>query len=290
MTRNGRASGSGEGVSAATARGAQDPEARARQICLRLLTAAPRTRAQLVQAMRRRGVPAEAAEAVLARFTDAGLIDDAAFARAWVESRHHSRGLSKRSLSAELRRHGVQNEEIRTAVDALDPEQEVATARQLVERKLASTRGRPPEARARLAAGMLARKGYPPGLAFRLIREAMQQEGAELDEMDPDQYLDPDAEDSMPDRTPDLSGSAGLSAGRGAYMRQGAGLRRRPHAIPGDRRRSERGNASRSRIGYSLLRRSRRKRALTRWPAPLAAGPRPGSGVPTAPSCPVYPQ
>jgi regulatory protein len=189
MTRNGRASGSGEGVSAATARGTQDPEARARQICLRLLAAAPRTRAQLAQAMHRGGVPAEAAEAILARFTDA------AFARAWVESRHHSRGLSKRSLSAELRRHGVQNEEIRTAVDALDPEQEVATARQLVERKLASTRGRPPETRIRQAAGMLARKGYPPGLAFRLIREAMQQEGAELDEMDADQYLDPDAED-----------------------------------------------------------------------------------------------
>jgi regulatory protein len=172
-----------------------DPEARARQICLRLLTAAPRTRAELAAALRQRDVPAEAADAVLERFTDVGLIDDAAFARAWVESRHHSRGLSKRSLSAELRRHGVQNEEIRTAVDALDPEQEVATARQLVERKLASTRGRPPETRVRQAAGLLARKGYPPGLAFRLIREAMQREGAELDEIDADQYLDPDAED-----------------------------------------------------------------------------------------------
>jgi regulatory protein len=216
MTRSGRASGSGEGVDAATDRGAQnpearagprgsqDPEARARQICLRLLTAAPRTRAQLAQAMHRRGIPAEAAEAILARFTDAGLIDDAAFARAWVESRHRSRGLSKRSLSAELRRHGVQSEEIREATDMLDPDQEVATARHLVERNMASTRGRPPEARARLAAGMLARKGYPPGLAFRLIREAMQQEGAELDEMDPDQYLDPDAEDAVPDRVPDL--------------------------------------------------------------------------------------
>ena len=163
-----------------------------------MLTIAPRTRAQLAQAMHRGGVPAEAAEAVLTRFTDAGLIDDAAFARAWVESRHHSRGLSKRSLSAELRRHGVQNEEIREAVDTLDPEQEVATARRLVERKLASSRGRPPETRARQAAGMLARKGYPPGLAFRLIREVMQQEGAELDEMDPDQYLDPDADDDRP--------------------------------------------------------------------------------------------
>jgi regulatory protein len=214
MTRMGRASGSGEaGASAAAVRGAQDPEAqdhearapgsrateardpeaRARQICLRLLTISPRTRAQLAQAMHRGGVPDEAATAVLNRFTDAGLIDDAAFARAWVESRHHSRGLSKRSLSAELRRHGVDNDEIREAVDVLDPEQEVATARRLVERKLASSRSRPPEARVRQAAGMLARKGYPPGLAFRLIREVMQEEGAELDEFDADAYLDPDA-------------------------------------------------------------------------------------------------
>ena len=170
---------------------AGDPEARARQVCLRLLETAPRTRAQLAQALRRRGVPNEAAEAVLARFTDVGLIDDAAFARAWVESRHYSRGLSRRSLSAELRRQGIETEEIRVAVDTLDPEQEVATARRLVERKMAATRGQPAEARVRRAAGTLARKGYPPGLVFRLIKEILEQEG-EAFELDPDQYLDPD--------------------------------------------------------------------------------------------------
>jgi regulatory protein len=172
-----------------------DPEARARQICLRLLTVAPRTQAQLAQAMRRAHVPAEVAESVLERFTDAGLIDDAVFARAWVESRHYSRGLSRRSLSAELRRQGVDIEEIREAVDALDPEQEVATARRLAEQKMAGTRGQPPEARARRTASMLARKGYPPGLVFRLIKEALEQErpGQGIDlELDPDQYLDPD--------------------------------------------------------------------------------------------------
>ncbi len=208
MTRNGRASGSGEAAaSEAKARDAQDPEARARQICLRLLTAAPRTRAQLARAMHRGGVPAEAAEAILVRFADAGLIDDAAFARAWVESRHHSRGLSRRSLSAELRRNGVQNEEIREAVDALDPEQEVATARRLVERKMASTRGLA-ETRARQAAGMLARKGYPPGLAFRLIREVMQHEGAEA-AIDLDELNEPEPEpepwDNSHDRDADYS-------------------------------------------------------------------------------------
>jgi regulatory protein len=172
-----------------------DPEAQARQICLRLLTLAPRTQAQLAAALHRRGIPDEAAEAVLSRFADVGLIDDAAFARAWVESRHYSRGLSRRSLSAELRRQGVQTEEIREAVDSLDPEQEVATARRLVEQKMAVTRGQPPEARARRAAGTLARKGYPAGLVFRLIKEVLEQEasaGAEELELDPDQYLDPD--------------------------------------------------------------------------------------------------
>ena len=174
-----------------------DPEARARQICLRLLTIAPRTRAHLAQALHRRGVPDEAAENVLSRFTDVGLIDDAAFARAWVESRHHSRGLSRRSLSAELRRQGVESDEIREAVETLDPEQEVATARRLVEQKLAGTRGQPPEVRVRRAAGTLARKGYPPGLIFRLIKEVLEHEGprseaeAEVLDLDPDQYVDP---------------------------------------------------------------------------------------------------
>jgi regulatory protein len=157
----------------------EDPGARARQICLRLLTLAPRTRAQLADALRARGVPDTVADDVLGRFADVGLIDDAAFARAWVESRHYSRGLAGRALTAELKRRGVDDEEIREAIAELGPDAEVATARRLVEQKLASTAGLPPEARTRRLAGMLARKGYPPGLAFRVIREAMEAEGAD---------------------------------------------------------------------------------------------------------------
>jgi regulatory protein len=148
-----------------------------------MLTMGPRTRAQLTDAMRRRGIPDEAAESVLDRFTDAGLIDDAAFARAWVESRHEGRGLSRRSLSAELRQRGVDADDISSAVEGVDPEQEVATARRLVERKLAASYGQPHDARVRRVAGMLARKGYPSGLAFRLIREVLEQEGADPDDL-----------------------------------------------------------------------------------------------------------
>src|ERR1700722_3567356 len=157
---------------------ARDPEARAREVCLRLLTLAPRTRAQLADALRKRGIPDEAADAVLGRYEDVGLIDDAAFARAWVESRHYSRGLAGRALHAELRQRGVAADEIRAAIDEqLGPDAEGGAARRLVAGKLAATRGLPPEQRTRRLAGLLARKGYPAGLAFRVIREALEAEG-----------------------------------------------------------------------------------------------------------------
>ncbi len=157
-----------------------DPEAVARQICLRLLTAAPRTRAQLAAALQRSGVPDEAAEAVLDRFADVQLIDDGMFARAWVDSRHRGRGLARRALAAELRQRGVSTEDIRSAVDQLDPQDEEATAGELVERRLASTRNLPAPARIRRLMSMLARKGYPQGLAYRVVRAALEDESGRL--------------------------------------------------------------------------------------------------------------
>jgi regulatory protein len=156
-----------------------DPESIARLICLRLLTAAPRTQAELAATLRERGIPDNAARAVLARFAEVKLIDDATFARAWVESRHHSRGLAGRALGAELRRKGVAPEDIAGALQELDPEQEVTTARELVAKRLPATRGQPGPARMRRLTGMLARKGYGPGLAYRVVREALEQEAAD---------------------------------------------------------------------------------------------------------------
>jgi len=179
------------------ARGAADPAERAREICLRLLTLTPRTRAQLADALRSRGIPDPVADEVLARFAEVGLIDDAAFARAWVESRHYSRGLAGRALSLELKRRGVNDEEIREAVAELGPDAEVTTARRLVERKLAGTAGLAPGIRTRRLAGMLARKGYPPGLAFRVIREALEAEGADAEAL-PDEPQEPDLDDPDP--------------------------------------------------------------------------------------------
>jgi len=158
------------------ASGGADPEEAARQICLRLLATAPRTRAQLATALRRRRVPEAVAEAVLGRFAEVRLIDDAAFAQAWVESRHHGRGLARRALSAELRQRGVAAEQVRAAVGSLGDQDELATARRLVAKRVEATRGRPLPARVRHLVGMLARKGYPAGLAFQVVREALEEE------------------------------------------------------------------------------------------------------------------
>ena len=163
-----------------------DPAEQARAICLRLLEAGPRTASELAQRLRAKGIPDEVATEVLDRFADVGIVDDAVFARMWVDSRHRTRGLSARALGQELRRKGVDESLVREAVDQLDPDDEVATARALVRRKLPPTRGLATEARVRRVAGMLARKGYPAGLAFRVVKEELEAEGAELPVLDTD--------------------------------------------------------------------------------------------------------
>ncbi|MFF7309481.1 recombination regulator RecX [Streptomyces sp. NPDC008137] len=158
-----------------------DPVEQARAICLRLLTGTPRTRKQLADALRKRQIPDDAAEEVLSRFEEVGLINDSAFADAWVESRHHGRGLARRALARELRTKGVDSTLIDEAVSQLEPEQEEATARELVARKLRSTRGLDRDKRLRRLAGMLARKGYSEGMALRVVRQALEEEGEDTD-------------------------------------------------------------------------------------------------------------
>jgi regulatory protein len=193
--RGGRASGWGSGRPAAGesesdldgAPGAPeddpgDPESVARSICLRALTGAPKTRHQLAELLARKGVPEHAATAVLDRFDEVGLIDDAAFARMWVSSRQAGRGLARRALQAELRAKGVDAEVAAEAVQVVDDDHERAAARQLVERRARSMQRLDRATATRRLIGMLARKGYGGGLAAAVVREVLDAAGAEHDE------------------------------------------------------------------------------------------------------------
>src|SRR5204863_600244 len=140
-----------------------DPAELAREVCLRQLAVRPRTRAELATALRRRRIPDDVIVEVLDRYDEVGLIDDAAFARAWVTSRHHGRGLARRALAGELRQRGVDGQLVGVALDELDAATEAATARELAERKLRGMGTAAPEVVFRRLVGMLARKGHPAG-------------------------------------------------------------------------------------------------------------------------------
>ncbi|AOS62512.1 regulatory protein RecX [Actinoalloteichus hymeniacidonis] len=163
-----------------------DPVQRARDYCLRLLTARPRTRAELDQALVRREVDPEIIEQVLGRLDEVGLIDDQAFADMWVRSRHTHQGLGRRALLEELRRKGVAADVANEAAQSLDRDAEEERARQLVQRKLSASAGADERTRIRRLVAMLARKGYPQGLAFQVVREELANEGTDgelLDEL-----------------------------------------------------------------------------------------------------------
>ncbi|MBB6121962.1 regulatory protein RecX [Nocardiopsis algeriensis] len=164
----------------------EDPVGKARALALRMLTHSPRTRAQLAAALSRRGHDEEVVAAVLEEFDEAGYVDDTAFSRAWVSSRHHGRRLSRRALARELRTRGVEEDTVREAVAEIGDGDEEEAARDLVRRSLATSRSRPYETRVRRALGVLARKGYPSGLAYRLVREELEHEGVEADLYGPD--------------------------------------------------------------------------------------------------------
>jgi regulatory protein len=172
-----------------------DPESAARGICLRALTGTPKTRQQLADLLQKRGIPEDAAVTVLDRFTEVGLIDDAAFAQAWVSSRQAGRGLARRALSAELRAKGIEPEVADEAVEAVGDDDEREAARRLVDRKVGAMRRLDRATATRRLMGMLARKGYNGGLAAAVVREALDADGAEtaevagFDDLDEDSLL-----------------------------------------------------------------------------------------------------
>jgi regulatory protein len=161
-----------------------DPESVGRKILLDALTGQARSRHELRGKLAKKDVPADLAERLLDRFTEVGLVDDQAFARSWVEGRQRSRGLARRALAQELRRKGIDDETARTALDDLDPEVEEQAARDLVRKKLRSLREVDHTTATRRLAGLLARKGYPAGMAFAVVRDELAR--ADRDELAPD--------------------------------------------------------------------------------------------------------
>lgn len=145
---------------------------------LRRLERGPRTRAQLEEACARRNVPVWAVEQLLDRFTELGLVDDEAYARAWVRSRHSGRGLGRRALRHELMARGVRRDIVDEALAEVSGEDEDAAARELVRSRLGAMARLDRATRYRRLVGLLGRRGYSAGTASHVVASVL----AEADE------------------------------------------------------------------------------------------------------------
>lgn len=148
-------------------------EEQARAYCLRLLTARARTRSELAGKLTQRGYPDDVSGRVLDRLADVGLINDEDFAEQWVRSRHTHAGKGKRALAVELRRKGVDDEVITTALADIDAGAERRRAEQLVRTRLRREKlDDDPAEQAKVMrrlVGMLARRGYGQTMAADVV-------------------------------------------------------------------------------------------------------------------------
>lgn len=91
---------------------AAESVSKALHAALRWLQARPRSIAEIRERLQRKQFAPETIEAVIARLTDLDMLDDAAFARYWVESRNRSRPRGQQALRSELARKGIDRETV----------------------------------------------------------------------------------------------------------------------------------------------------------------------------------
>ena len=127
---------------------------------------------EIEQKLLRAGYRPSTVEMVIYKLQRENLLDDADFARQWVESRQHHK-LGRSRIAQELRRKGISQEEAEDALSVIDDDDQLSGAVALAEK--AAARIKPGEdirkAASRIA-GMLARRGYSWDIAKQAIQKA----------------------------------------------------------------------------------------------------------------------
>jgi regulatory protein len=154
--------------------GDADAESVARTIALRKLTTRAHTRHELDKALQAKNVPQIVKETVLDRLQEVGLVDDTSFAADWVASRQQRRHLSRRALRRELEVKGIERSDIDSALETVDRDAELATARELVERKRATMSALSRDVQQRRLAGLLSRRGFDTAVITQVLSNALQ--------------------------------------------------------------------------------------------------------------------
>lgn len=156
------------------------------EAALRFLEARQRSSAEVRRRLLHHGYRADLVEGCIERLTELGMLDDAAFARAWVESRDRARPRSGQALRRELAVKGIDREVVEGTMgdrDLENPDADAAAAARLLARSArALDRVADPRARRQRAYALLARHGFDSETATAAARA----------------MLDPDAADAAP--------------------------------------------------------------------------------------------
>ena len=145
------------------------------EAALRFLEARQRSAVEVRRRLLLRGYRADLVDSTLDRLVELGILDDAAFAQAWVESRDRARPRGERALRAELRRKGIDRQvvdDVLESREAAEPDADSAAARRVLERH-ANTLARvvDPRARRQRAYALLARSGFDSDTAVEAIAQ-----------------------------------------------------------------------------------------------------------------------
>ncbi len=165
---------------------ARDAVEKAFQKALRFLSYRPRSEAEIRRHLEKHGVPAEAIEKAMERLRRAGLVDDAEFARFWIENREQFNPRSPRALRYELRQKGLSDEIIDEALAGFDAED---AAKRAALGQMRKWKGLDARSLRRKMWDFLMRRGFETGVIRDTI-EALMSEWAEGNEEERLQQLD----------------------------------------------------------------------------------------------------
>jgi regulatory protein len=179
---------------------AVDDPAAVLEAASRLLEARPRSEVEVRRRLVRSGYRPELVDGAVTRLTELGILDDAAFARAWVDSRDRARPRGERALRQELRLKGIDASTVdevlaeRRSADTddraddagpVDPDR-VAADRLLDRHARSLARVADPRIRRQRAYALLARNGFDPSVAGDAARSWLARDAhADGDEAEP---------------------------------------------------------------------------------------------------------
>lgn len=158
---------------------ADDDIARATEAALHFLAYRARSEQEVRNRLKRGAFAPEAIDATIVKLNEWRYLDDADFARRWVESRAHGKPRGQRLLQQELRQKGIDAETSKQVIAEADLD-EVAAATDLARKRLDAMAGEDPAAIKRKISAYLARRGY----GFDVVRKALEQATGEPAEED----------------------------------------------------------------------------------------------------------